>query len=235
MEFAPKAPLSAQNNRAFLRRVVRFLVGQAGITQLIDIGSGLPTAGNVSEVAHEINPDVHVVYVDNDPVVYTHSKALLSDPVNADIIYADIRDPADILADPTVARLIDFGRPVGLLLLAVLHHVQDQDDPAGIAARLRDAMPAGSYLAISSFRLPGYDLPELRATTSRARNCWPTASAAAAGGKTARSAPGSATGTSSRPAWSRWPSGAPTRKPSSSTTRTTTASSAASPARRKSA
>jgi hypothetical protein len=165
MELAPKAPLSAQNNRAFLRRAVRYLVGEMGITQLIDIGSGLPTAGNVSEVAHAINPDVHVVYVDNDPVVYTHSKALLSDPVNADIVYADIRDPADILADPTVARLIDFGRPVGLLLLAVLHHVQDHEDPDGIAARLRDAMPPGSYLAISSLRLPGRDLPELRATT----------------------------------------------------------------------
>src|ERR1700728_1723513 len=99
MEMAPKAPLAAQNNRAFLRRVVQYLVGEAGITQIIDIGSGLPTAGNVSEVAHTINPDVHVVYVDNDPIVYTHSKALLSDPVKADIIYADIRDPADILAD----------------------------------------------------------------------------------------------------------------------------------------
>jgi hypothetical protein len=165
MDLAPKAPLSAQNNRAFLRRVVRFLVGQAGITQVIDIGSGLPTAGNVSEVAHQLNPDVHVVYVDNDPVVYTHSKALLSDPGKADVISADLRDPAGILADPTVARLIDFGRPVGLLLLAVLHHVQDHDRPAAIAARLRDAMPPGSYLAISSFRLPGHDLPGLRAAT----------------------------------------------------------------------
>jgi len=165
MELAPKAPLSAQHNRAFLRRVVRFLVGELGITQLIDIGSGLPTAGNVSEVAHELNRDVHVVYVDNDPVVYTHSKALLSDPVRADIINADIRDPAGILADPAVARLIDFGRPVGLLLLAVLHHVPDDDDPAGIAEDLRHAMPPGSYLAISSFRLPGHDLPELRALT----------------------------------------------------------------------
>ena len=165
MELAPKAPLSAQNNRAFLRRVVRCLVGEMGITQLIDIGSGLPTAGNVSEVAHAINPDVHVVYVDNDPVVYTHSKALLSDPVKADIINADIRDPDGILADPTVARLIDFDRPVGLLLLAVLHHVHDDEDPNAIAARLRDAMPAGSYLAISSLRLPGRDLPELRAIT----------------------------------------------------------------------
>jgi S-adenosyl methyltransferase len=165
MELAPKAPLSAQHNRAFLRRVVRFLVGELGITQLIDIGSGLPTAGNVSEVAHELNPDVHVVYVDNDPVVYTHSKALLSDPVRADIVNADIRDPAGILADPLVERLIDFDRPVGLLLLAVLHHVQDADDPDAIATRLRDAMPSGSYLAISSLRLPGHDLPELRATT----------------------------------------------------------------------
>ena len=112
MELAPKAPLSAQNNRAFLRRVVRCLVGEMGITQLIDIGSGLPTAGNVSEVAHEINPDVHVVYVDNDPVVYTHSKALLSDPVKVDIINADIRDPG---ADPgrSHGRAADRLRPAG--------------------------------------------------------------------------------------------------------------------------
>jgi S-adenosyl methyltransferase len=165
MEFAPKAPLAAQNNRAFLRRVVRFLVGEAGITQLIDIGSGLPTAGNASEVAHEINPAVRVAYVDNDPIVYTHSKALLSDAVTADIINADIRDPADILTDPTVQRLIDFGRPIGLLLIAVLHHIDDHDDPDAIVARLRDAMPSGSHLAISSFRLPGPELPELRATT----------------------------------------------------------------------
>jgi S-adenosyl methyltransferase len=165
MEMAPKAPLAAKNNRAFLRRVVQYLVGEAGITQIIDIGSGLPTAGNVSEIAHEINPEVHVVYVDNDPIVYTHSKALLSDPLRADIINADIRDPADILTDPTVLRLIDLDRPVGLLLLAVLHHVQDEDYPETIAARLRSAMPSGSYLAISSLRLPGPDLPELRAMT----------------------------------------------------------------------
>jgi hypothetical protein len=165
MEMAPKAPLAAQNNRAFLRRVVRYLVGEAGVTQILDIGSGLPTAGNVSEIAHTINPEVHVVYVDNDPIVYTHSKALLSDPVRVDIINADIRDPVDILTDPAVLRLIDFDRPVGLLLLAVLHHVEDDDDPRRIAARLRDAMPSGSYLAVSSFRLPGLDLPELRATT----------------------------------------------------------------------
>ena len=237
MELAPKAPLSAQNNRAFLRRVVRYLVGEAGITQLIDIGSGLPTAGNVSEVAHEINPDVHVVYVDNDPVVYTHSKALLSDPVRADIINADIRDPAGILADPTVARLIDFDRPVGLLLLAVLHHVQDEDDPdcdRGPAPRRR-CQPAATSRSRAS-GCPGHDLPELRATTIEGEKLladglgsgrWREdardprlvrrlGAAAARPGIAGRVAPGD-------------------RRTPSSTTRSTTASSAASPARRKSA
>jgi hypothetical protein len=165
MEIAPKAPLAAQNNREFLQRVVRYLVGEAGITQLLDIGSGLPTQGNVSEVAHDIDPTVHVVYVDNDPMVYIHSKALLSDATTVEIVKADIRSPVDILTDPTVLSLIDFGKPVGLLLLAILHHIEDHEDPAGIVARLRAAMPAGSYLAISSLRMPGSDAPELRAVT----------------------------------------------------------------------
>ncbi len=165
MEIAPKAPLAAQANREFLQRVVRYLVREAGITQFLDIGSGLPTAGNTSEVAHEIDPGVHVVYVDNDPIVYTHSKALLADAVTVDIINADIRSPAEILTDPAVLRLLDFDQPIGLLLLAVLHHIEDSEDPAWIAARLRDAMPAGSYLAISSFHMPGPELPELRAKT----------------------------------------------------------------------
>src|SRR5262245_61781074 len=102
----------------------------AQITQFLDIGSGLPTAGNVSEVAHAVNPAAHTVHVDNDPVVFTHSKALLTDLDTTDIVLADIRKPAEILADPVVTRLIDFSRPVGLLLLAVLHHVEDADDPA---------------------------------------------------------------------------------------------------------
>jgi hypothetical protein len=165
IEMAPKAPLAARANREFLRRVVRYLVGEAGITQLLDIGSGLPTQGNVSEVAHEIDPAVHVVHVDNDPVVYTHSKALLADSRTTDIAALDVRRPDEILAHPVVRGLIDFGRPVGLLLIAILHHIDDHDDPAWIAARLRDAMPVGSYLAISSFRMPGPELPELRAQT----------------------------------------------------------------------
>jgi hypothetical protein len=168
MEIAPRAPLAALANREFLRRVVSYLVADAGITQLLDIGSGLPTQGNVSEVAHEINPAAHVVYVDNDPMVYIHGKALLSAPQTVDIVKADIRHPLKILTDPTVLSLIDFDRPVGLLLLAILHHVTDDEDPPGIAARLRDAMPPGSYLAISSLRMPGPQVPELRAKTIEA-------------------------------------------------------------------
>jgi len=165
LELAPKAALSAKLNREFLGRVVRHLVGEANITQLLDIGSGLPTRGNVSEVAQEIDPAVHVVHVDNDPMVFTHSKALLGHRETTDIVIGDVRRPAEILADPVVSELIDFGRPVGLLLIAILHHIDDEDDPARITAQLRDAMPSGSYLAISSFRMPGPELPELRTVT----------------------------------------------------------------------
>jgi hypothetical protein len=164
IQVAPKAPKSVQQNREFLRRVVRHMA-QAGIDQFLDLGSGLPTQGNVSEVAQEVNPGAHVVYVDNDPMVYIHSRALLSDAKTVEIVNADVRHPAEILASAAVLSLIDFDRPVGLLMLAILHHLQDEDQPGAIAARFRDAMPAGSYLAISSFRMPGPDLPELRAIT----------------------------------------------------------------------
>ncbi len=162
---APKAPLSARANREFLRRVVRYLAGEAGITQFLDIGSGLPTQGNVSEVAHEIDPEAHVVHVDNDPVVYTHSKALLTDARTTDIVLGDARGPAGILAHPVVGSLLDFERPVGLLFFAILHHIEDEDHPERLVAQFRDAVPSGSYLAISSFRMPGPELPELRAVT----------------------------------------------------------------------
>lgn len=165
LEVTPKAPLAARVNRVFLRRAVQYLAADVGLTQFLDIGSGLPTQGNVSEVAHAIDPAIHVVHVDNDPIVYTHSKALLSDKFTTDIVIGDVREPAKILADPDVRRLINFDRPVGLLLLAVLHHVEDADDPGRIAAQLRDAMPPGSYLALSSFHMPGPELPELRALT----------------------------------------------------------------------
>lgn len=165
LEIAPKAHLSAKSNREFLGRVVRHLVTVAGLTQFLDIGSGLPTQGNVSEVAHAIDPTVHVVHVDNDPIVYTHSKALLCDTWTTDIVVGDVRKPAEILADPGVHRLVNFEKPVGLLLFAIMHHVADEAGPGRIMAELRDAMPPGSYLALSSFRMPGPELPELRAVT----------------------------------------------------------------------
>jgi hypothetical protein len=163
LRFAPMAPLGAIANRQFLRRVVRYLVTEAGITQFLDLGSGLPTQGNVSEVVHQLTSSAHVVHVDNDPVVYTHSKALLADARTTEFVLGDVRRPADILTDPVVRSLIDFDKPVGLLMFAVLHHIEDVDAPERIMDHLRDAMPKGSYLAISSLRLPGPDLPELRA------------------------------------------------------------------------
>jgi hypothetical protein len=165
VRIAPKARLAAMCNRAFLGRVVRYLVGEAGITQFLDLGSGLPTQGNVSEVAHELDPGAHVVHVDIDPVVYLHGTALLADAQTTDVAVGDVRSPAAILGDPTVRSLIDFGRPVGLLMFAILHHIDDRDRPESIAAQFRAAMPSGSYLAISSFRMPGPELPELRAVT----------------------------------------------------------------------
>lgn len=165
LRFAPMAPLGAVINRQFLRRVVQYLVVEAGVTQFIDLGSGLPTQGNASEVAHQFDPQARVVHVDNDPVVYTHSKALLADAGTTEIILGDVRRPAEILADPVVRSMIDFKQPVGLLFFAVLHHVEDGDYPGRSVAEFRAAMPGGSYLAISSLRLPGPELPELRAVT----------------------------------------------------------------------
>jgi len=163
IEAAPKAPMAAKNNRAFVRRAVQYLVTQAGITQFLDLGSGLPTQGNVSEVVHAIDPMIHVVHVDNDPIVYTHSKALVTDELTTDIVVGDVRKPAEILADPGVRNLIDFGKPVGLLLFAIMQHVDDVDIPGSIMAQLRDAMPPGSYLALSSFHRPGPEFPRQRA------------------------------------------------------------------------
>ena len=165
LRFAPKAPLAAIANRHFLRRVMQYLVAEAGVTQFLDLGSGLPTQGNVSEVAHQYDPEARIVHVDFDPIVYTHSKALLADARTTDFALGDVRRPGEILADPVVRALIDFDRPVGLLMFAILHHVEDGDHPERIADEFRDAMPSGSYLAISSLRLPGHDLPEQRAVT----------------------------------------------------------------------
>jgi hypothetical protein len=165
LRFAPMAPLGAISNRQFLRRVVEYLVVDAGVTQFIDLGSGLPTQGNVSEVAHQFSPRARVVHVDNDPIVYTHSKALLADARTTDFVLGDVRRPREILTEAVIESMIDFDQPVGLLLFALLHHVEDGDHPERIMADFLAAMPSGSYVAISSLRLPGPELPELRAVT----------------------------------------------------------------------
>jgi hypothetical protein len=136
-------------NRAFLGRAVRFLAAEAGIGQFLDIGSGIPTEQNVHEVAHDVAPGTHVVYVDNDEVAVAHSKLILEGDPDVTVIQADLREPAKILADPATRMLIDFSQPVAVLLAAVLHFIPDSDDPATIIATLREAMAPGSYLAIS--------------------------------------------------------------------------------------
>ena len=141
---------SAVENRRFLRRAVRFLTAEAGIDQFLDIGVGLPTQGAVHEVAHEINPRSHVAYVDYDPVVVAHGNALLATPDQSVVVQADIRRPDELLANPVIRGHLDFDRPVAILLLAIMHFVTDEDDPAAVAAALRDALAPGSYLVLTT-------------------------------------------------------------------------------------
>ncbi len=154
-------------NRAFLGRATRFLAADAGIRQFLDIGTGIPAAGNTHEVAQRAAPTARVVYVDNDPIVLTHAQALLrGSPAGAtDYLEADLRDPALIL--DRAAAVLDFGEPVAVMLLGVLHLIQDAEDPWGIVARLMDAVPAGSYLVISH---PALDIHQAQAAAQRAYN-----------------------------------------------------------------
>ena len=147
LAIAPVARDVVEDNREFLRRVVEVLAG-AGIRQFVDLGSGLPTQGNVHEIAQAAAPGARVVYVDSDPMVVAHSRALLAGD-NTVAIEGDLRQPDEVFGHPEVRELIDFGRPVALLLLAILHFVPDDQDPFGVVARYTDALPAGSYLAIS--------------------------------------------------------------------------------------
>ena len=145
----PDIVLSARANRAFLARTVRFLAGEAGIRQFLDIGTGIPSANNTHEVAQSVAPDSRIVYVDNDPIVLTHARALLtSDPAGAtNYIDADLREPEQILA--RAAQVLDYDRPVAVMLMAILQHLQEEDDPYQVVATLMAAMPSGSYLALS--------------------------------------------------------------------------------------
>ena len=144
----PQVRAIVQANRAFIGRAVRFLTA-AGVRQFLDIGSGIPTQGNVHEIAQQADPGARVAYADLDPVAVAHSRAILTGNPGATAIQADLRQPDLILADPAVRKLIDFSRPAAVLLVAVLHFLADTDDPWRLVATLRDALAPGSYLVIS--------------------------------------------------------------------------------------
>ncbi len=163
----PQIRLAAHANRGFLRRAVEYLAG-AGIRQFLDLGSGIPTVGNVHEAAHHVAPDAKVVYVDADPVAVAHSLAIVEGDERVTVVQADIRDPDALLEDPRVTGALDFTQPVAVLIVAVLHFVPDDADPAGIVARLRDAIVPGSYIGISQVATFPYELtPEQKAVADR--------------------------------------------------------------------
>lgn len=156
----PDARLVGREHRAFLGRAVRYMTAEAGVRQFIDVGSGLPTASNTHEIAQRTAPEARVVYVDNDPVAVNHGRALLGRAATTRFIKGDVRDPGAILANSCVLDFIDFSRPVGVLVLSLLHHIADAEDPGGIAGAFRDALAPGSYLAISHFCNPGAENPK---------------------------------------------------------------------------
>ncbi|GAA4261032.1 SAM-dependent methyltransferase [Dactylosporangium darangshiense] len=147
----PTIRLAVRENRAFLRRAVAVLAEEAGIRQFLDIGTGLPTANNTHQVAQAIAPQSRIVYVDNDPLVLVHARALLTSAAEGATAYidADLREPAKILNDPELHRTLDFSQPVALMLVAVMHFILDEDDPYGIVRRLVEALPRGSYLVVA--------------------------------------------------------------------------------------
>jgi len=151
----PGAVQIALDNRACLVRAVTFAAGELGIGQFIDLGSGLPTADNVHQVAQRAAPGAKVVYVDNDPIVLAHGRAMLAEDENTVVVRADIRQPEQILSDPAVRALIDFDHPVAVIASAVLHHLLDEENPLGIIRALCAATPAGSCLFVSHFRTLG--------------------------------------------------------------------------------
>jgi trans-aconitate methyltransferase len=145
----PELRFRVRANRAFLARAVRFLAGEAGIRQFLDIGTGIPAADNTHQVAQTVAPDARIVYVDNDPIVLAHARALLASGPDGttQYVHGDVRKPASILEAAT--QTLDFSQPIALMLLGILHLVQDSEDPYRIVAELMAALPPGSYLAIS--------------------------------------------------------------------------------------
>lgn len=157
LKVQPQGRQIASSNRAFLSRAVRYLVGQ-GITQFLDLGSGIPTVGNVHEVAQRANPNSRVVYVDYDPVAVAHSQLMLRDNKNAMVVDADLTQPERVLDSPEIHEFIDFSEPVGLLMVAVFHFISDEKQPLDILEKYRSVLVSGSYLALSHLtadQMPG--------------------------------------------------------------------------------
>jgi hypothetical protein len=151
---SPATPLVARENRAFARRAVRFAT-QSGIRQFLDLGSGIPTVGNVHEVAQEADPEARVVYVDHDPVAVTQARAILGDSPHVKVISADLRQPAEVLADRTLRATLDLNQPLAVLLASVLHFVPDSEHPENIVAGYVAAAAPGSYVVISHLSVEG--------------------------------------------------------------------------------
>jgi len=166
----PSAPAAARESRQWLIRVVRYLAGVVGIDQFLDCGSGLPTAENTHEVAQRANPEAMVVYIDHDPVVVAHGKALLDDNEHTHIALADFTRVEELCQVPAVARNIDFSRPVALLHGSSLHHVPDEEDPWGVVRRSLAGLASGSYLAVSHMCVPRD--PEMAAVAERVQALW---------------------------------------------------------------
>jgi S-adenosyl methyltransferase len=144
----PETPYMCRANRAFLRRAVTHLA-QEGVDQFLDLGSGIPTAGNVHEIAQSARPDSRTVYVDSDPVAFAHGSALLADEPRATYLQADLRNPESILTNPELTEFLDLSRPVAVLMLMTLHFVPDEDEPQQTVAAYRNATAPGSYLVFS--------------------------------------------------------------------------------------
>jgi S-adenosyl methyltransferase len=161
MEVNPQTAAAARRNREFILRAVPVMVGELGIDQIIDLGAGIPTAPTVHGVARAINPDVVVAYVDNDPIVLAHDRALLAVDAGVITVLGDLTDPASVLDDPEIGALIDWSRPVGLIMAAVFHFVPPERDPVGIVAAYRRRLAPGSAAAISMLTSDGASAEEI--------------------------------------------------------------------------
>jgi hypothetical protein len=157
LQAVPGAARAARDNRRFLGRAVWFLAREGGIRQFLDIGTGLPTRGNVHEIAHAAGPGARVVYADNDPVVVTHARALLADSSTVAAVHGDLRDPGALFALPDVRTFIDWEEPVAVLMVAVLHFLEDREDPWQAVDAFKAQMAPGSYLVLS--HVTGDDTP----------------------------------------------------------------------------